>query len=111
MYKKHFLFLFIACIIFSACSNNNSSADWASSFVVLEDGTKYHKTTEEINVDDIAPSISKVTFYSDIEFDADIDGKTVSSNTFKKGTKIYEIKNVSKDEALVVQVEGKFIKI
>ncbi|MFC5466554.1 hypothetical protein [Lederbergia graminis] len=111
MYKKLIPLFLVACIIYSGCSNKNSSPDWKNGFVVLNDGAKYIETLEYIDKEDIGPSIGKVTFYSDNEFDADINGKTVSSNTFTKGTKIYEIKDVSKKEALAVQVDDTFVKI
>lgn len=78
-------------------------ADWAYSFVVY-DGYTY--VISDDYVTDIDKEIGKVTKYSDKE--GTYYGNF--SNTYKRGTRYYSIKSVSKDSAIAIEDNGKYVK-
>lgn len=97
----------IAMAILSACSAanpNNSSADWAFSFVVWDD---YIYQLDDEYVLEVEEKIGEVTVYSDMEGSY----KGNFSNEYEKGTKYYSIQGISPEEAIAVQGEdGKYRK-
>ncbi|MFX3675385.1 MAG: hypothetical protein ACE3JQ_13215 [Paenisporosarcina sp.] len=81
-----------------------SLADWAYSFVVW-DGYTYVVSDEVVN--QIDQEIGQMTMYSDIE--GTYSGNF--SNTFKKGTKYYSLKNVDTNETIAIGTQdGNFVK-
>ncbi|MBK3497018.1 hypothetical protein JFL43_19675 [Viridibacillus sp. YIM B01967] len=106
MRLKNYLFTVLISVIFLlGCSNNNnSSADWAFSFIVW-DGYIYQLSNESVN--DISEEIGEVTKYSDME--GTYSGNF--SNAYEKGTKYYSIEGISTQEAIAIEVEdGKYRK-
>lgn len=99
--------LISAMVILSACSTlnaNNSSADWAYSFVVWDD---YIYQINDEYVLEVDEEIGEVTAYSDKEGSY----KGNFSNEYEKGTKYYSLPGISTDEAIAVQEEnGKYRK-
>ncbi|WP_456278926.1 hypothetical protein [Bacillus sp. AK128] len=93
------LFTFLLPLLIS----NKSFAEWANSFVVY-DGYVYVVSDEYVT--EIEKEIGKVTKHSGIEgtYYGDF------SNTYKRGTKYYSIKNVSTEIAIAVDDNGAFIK-
>jgi hypothetical protein len=87
----------------SESNSDNSSADWAFSFVVW-DGYVYQLTDEY--VEDVREEIGEVTKYSDME--GTYSGNF--SNEYEEGTKYYSIKGISTDKAIAVDDNGKYIK-
>ncbi|RLQ91411.1 hypothetical protein [Planomicrobium sp. Y74] len=98
---KVLVLLLSALVLLSACSTlnaNNSSADWAFSFVVWDD---YIYQLGDEYVLDVDEEIGEVTVYSDMESSY----KRNFSNEYEKGTKYYSINGTSTDEAIAVQEE------
>ncbi len=92
--------LSLTMLLVSGCSSNE---DWNSSFVVWDD---YIYVMSNEYVTDVESEIGKVTKYSDKE--GTYFGNF--SNTYKKGTKYFSIAEISTDEAIAVEENGKFIK-
>lgn len=96
-----------AVVLLTACSTlnaNDSSADWAFSFVVWDD---YIYQLGDDYVLDVNEEIGEVTVYSDMEGSY----KGNFSNVYDEGTKYYSITGTSTDEAIAVQEEdGKYRK-
>lgn len=105
--KYNFICIVTAIVFISGCSNStpfdNSSADWAYNFVVLE-GYIYQLTDEY--VESIDEEIGEVTKYSDME--GTYSGNF--SNAYEKGTKYYAIQGISTDEAIAIKDEDKYKK-
>lgn len=106
--RKAMLALVLCAMVFltacSALTANNSSADWAFSFVVWDD--HIYQVDEEY-VQEVNEEIGEVTVYSDIE--GSYEGNF--SNEYEKGTKYYSIIGISTEEAIAVQEEnGKYRK-
>jgi hypothetical protein len=88
----------------SLSHSNNSSADWAYSFVVW-DGFIYQLGDEYVG--EISEKIGEVTKYSDLE--GTYSGNF--SNVYDKGTKYYAIKGISTEEAIAVEEkDGRYRK-
>ena len=110
MKLKYFFFSLIAIAVLSGCSNdssaniNNSSADWAFSYVVWN-GYIYQLSDEY--VDDLGDEISEVTKHSDTE--GTYSGNF--SNLYEKGTKYFAMQGISTEEAIAIEEEdGKYRK-
>ena len=105
----NFFYALIALFFISSCANSNtthsdnSSAEWASEFVVWND---YIYQLSDIYVENIAEEIGEVTNYSDIE--GTYSGNF--SNTYEKGTKYYAIQGVSTEEAIAIEEDGRYKK-
>lgn len=99
--------LLIAMMILTACSAlnaNNSSADWAFSFVVWDD---YIYQLSDEYVLEVDEEIGEVTVHSDMEGTY----KGNFSNEYEIGTKYYSIQGISTEEAIAIQEEdGKYRK-
>ncbi|WP_010648590.1 hypothetical protein [Oceanobacillus massiliensis] len=80
----------------SSASNQNSSADWAYSFVVWN-GNIYKVGDEYAEAVD--KEIGEVTKYLDME--GTYSGNF--SNKYAKGTKYFSIKDIGTDEAIAVK--------
>ncbi|WP_081986965.1 hypothetical protein, partial [Planococcus sp. CAU13] len=84
--------------------NNNSSADWAFSFVVWDD---YIYRIDDEYVAEVDEEIGEVTAYSDIE--GTYSGNF--SNEYEKGTKFYSIEGIGTEEAIAIEEEdGRYRK-
>jgi len=81
----------------------SSEADWNSSFVVWN-GDMYEVSNEY--VDEVDEEIGQVTKYSDKE--GTYSGNF--SNKYRKGTKLYSIKDIGTDEAIAIEEDGKYRK-
>jgi hypothetical protein len=107
MFCYFVLVVIVSYIVLTGCSNSNpnqSSADWAYSFVVW-DGYLYQIGDEY--VEDIGEEIGEVTKYSDME--GGYSGNF--SNEYEKGTKYYAIKGISTEEAIAIEEsDGRFRK-
>ncbi len=90
--------LLVTIMLLAACTDNNSSADWAHSFVVWQ-GYIYHVTEEY--VDNVDEEIGAVTMYSDME--GTYEGNF--SNVYKKGTKYFSIRGMNTDVAIAIETE------
>jgi hypothetical protein len=101
--KPLIIFILLTLVCFFTITNK-PLADWVNSFVVW-DGFIYVISDEVI--DEVDQEIGHVTKYSDIE--GTFSGNF--SNTYRKGTKYFSIKDVSTDEAIAIKVkEGNYIK-
>jgi hypothetical protein len=98
--------IFSFLLILTGCSESNtenSSADWAFSFVVWN-GYIYQLSDEY--VEDVVEEIGEVTKYSDTE--GTYSGNF--SNEYEKGTRYYSIEGMSTDEAIAIEDNGKYRK-
>ncbi|MGE7932257.1 hypothetical protein [Viridibacillus arvi] len=94
------LFIFIC---FITLPNHSSATKWVYSLVTW-DGYVYEVTDELIT--EIDKEIGHVTSYSDME---PLGGNF--SNTYKKGTKYFSIKEISTEQAIAIQVkDDQFLK-
>ncbi|RDW15878.1 hypothetical protein [Oceanobacillus chungangensis] len=106
---KNYFFItmiFSILLILTGCSESNtdnSSADWAFSFVVWN-GYIYQLSDEY--VEDAGKEIGEVTNYSDTE--GTYSGNF--SNEYEKGTKYYSIEGISTDEVIAIEDNGKYRK-
>lgn len=82
------------------CSSN---ADWNSAFVVWN-GDMYEISNKYVEEAD--EEIGKVTKYSDRE--GTYSGNF--SNKYRKGTRLYSIKDIKKDDAIAIEEDGKYRK-
>ncbi|MGM0837933.1 MAG: hypothetical protein ACQEV7_17475 [Bacillota bacterium] len=101
--SKSLSFILLIAIICCFLSPSIKFASWAYSFVVYE-GDIYVISDEYLT--EIDKEIGHVTKYSDKE--GTYYGNF--SNTYKKGTKYFSIKNVSTETAIAVEDDGKYIK-
>ncbi|QGM32242.1 hypothetical protein GI482_18615 [Bacillus sp. N3536] len=91
---------FASClVILFIASPIKTMADWAYPYVVW-DGYVYVLQDEEVN--EIGKEIGHVTKYSDLE--GSYSGNF--SNAYPRGTKYYEVKEVSSKEAIAVEVSS-----
>ena len=96
------MLLVVSFFVLTGCSglgSSNSSADWNSSFVVM-DGYMY--TISDEYVEEVEREIGEVTYYSDME--GTYSGNF--SNAFKKGTKYFSIVGVSNEEAIAIEEQN-----
>lgn len=84
--------------ILAGCSgiNDNSSADWAFSFVVWDD--HIYQISDEF-VPEVDKEIGEVTAYSDLE--GSYSGNF--SNVHEVGTKFYSITGIGTEEAIAIE--------
>lgn len=102
--KTAICLLLIMILLNSFLFPNKLLADWAYSFVVW-DGYVYVVSDEMVQ--DVEKQIGHVTKYSDME--GTYSGNF--SNSYKKGTKYFSIKGISKDEAIAIEEDdGRFRK-
>ncbi|WP_405115733.1 hypothetical protein MHH28_13570 [Paenibacillus sp. FSL K6-1217] len=109
--KKFFclVFAFILLIIVTIGCNPSSkqatSSDWSYLFVVWN-GDMY--TFNDETVDAVDEQLGEVEEYSDDE--AKSFSSNIFSNKYSVGTKIFKIKDVSTDEAIAIESNGKYYK-
>lgn len=101
--KKIISSIALFVILFSLSLPGKPFASWAFSFVVYD--CYVYVISDEI-VSDVDKEIGKVTKYSDTE--GTYYGNF--SNSYKKGTKYYSIKDVHTETAIAVEDNGTFIK-
>lgn len=92
-------------LLIAGCSSSSNNS-WAYSFVQWE-GKTYIVTDNKVEKNKIGKEIGKVTTYSDRE--GTYFGNF--SNTYKAGTKYYEIIGIDRNQAIAVEKEeGLFIQ-
>lgn len=104
MKKSVPIFMILCLLILETGCTNNSSADWAYSFVVWNEDM--YKVSDE-SVEEVGEKIGELAIYSDQE--GSYTGNF--SNKFEKGTSYYSIPGISTEEAIAVQDEDKFRKV
>ena len=97
--NRRILTVLILSCIFSS-SSSVQALSWHSEFVVWND--KVYEIKEEVLKDgDIGQYIGKVDSEAD-DYTGDYDGD--ASNVYPIGTEYYEIKNLSSDQAIAVEI-------
>jgi hypothetical protein len=95
-FTRLLLFVIVFILMNSFLFPSKQLADWAYSFVVWD--SFIYVVSDEF-VEEIDKEIGHVTKYSDME--GTYSGNF--SNTYKKGTKYFSIKDISTDEAIAIQ--------
>lgn len=110
--KVNRILLLLACLVaivsMLGCtknSNESTSGDWASNFVVWQ-GNMYNASKDTVEVEEL---IGEVEEYSDSEATTPTESK-VFSNKYPVGTKIYKIKDTTIEQAIAIEIDGKYIK-
>lgn len=106
--------MFLFTFIITGCSFDKSndgqhtvtSASWFSSNLIDIDGNKYIGSNERVH--HIGRKIGVIQTFSTDERDFNNDS---FSNTYPKGTNLYEMKGIDRSQAIAVEIEkNKFIK-
>jgi len=101
---KKILFIILFILIFTSSAQ---ALSWAYSFVVWN-GNVYEVTDVKVVENEIGEHIGEVKTKPN---DMTGEYRGNASNEFPKGTKYYEIKNVSTDKAIAVEgIENEYIK-
>ncbi len=104
--KKSLFLLIVICLAGTFIVIRSVHADWAYEFVVNE-GKSYIISDNRVEPEQVDSIIGKVTKYSD--FEDTYSGNF--SNHFPKGTKYYNIKGISTNEAIAIKLSnGSFIQ-
>ncbi|KAA8747624.1 MULTISPECIES: hypothetical protein [Paenibacillus] len=106
--RRTFVFILTSMLLLVACSNSghNELQSWAFDVVTWENGV-YKMTNETVTTTDVETQIGTIKKYSTNESDK---LPNLFSNKYKKGTKLFKVKNVETDDYIAVKDNETYYK-